>query len=267
MGAVGGIRYEASQSFHAGADIDAFRIREDGITLANLQRCDGRVSADYQEPRFAFCLEAACTGRVKIDPFEHKVRIADKKCALTGEATSSRRAVRSPCVRHDERAFNVQLALTAVVKQAEGSVAALLNLCNDKASADGVNGAGWNGDDFTDRNSPPNNKVSDRPIVRRRSQLLRRHLLLQAKGYFGARSSAQDVPRFSLSIRQTHRLCMHIVGMHLNRKRLAREQQFEKERWGGRRFAGPFVPDFSGRKPVISCPVPRHEVEDAPRPS
>jgi hypothetical protein len=47
MGTVRGIRYQASQPFRSGADIDAFRMREDGIALGKVEGSDGRVSAEY----------------------------------------------------------------------------------------------------------------------------------------------------------------------------------------------------------------------------
>ena len=72
----------------------------------------------------------------------------------------------------------VQFALPAIVEQAECRVAALLNFCEHDAGADGVDGAGRDVDDITFGNRSPVNEFGDRTVLDRRTQLLRRYLVL-----------------------------------------------------------------------------------------
>ena len=78
--------------------------------------------------------------------------------------------------------------------------------------------------------APPHDKVRDRAVVDGFAQLLRSHALLQAEGDLGLGSGTQDVPGLGFAVRQSDRLRIRIVGMDLDGKRLAREQQLEQER-------------------------------------
>jgi len=83
----------------------------------------------------------------KIDPLKHKMRVGDEHRSGGGE--TSWRALNSnrPGIGNRDGAVFVQFALPAVIEQPEGRVAALLNLGQHDAGADGVDRAGRNEDD------------------------------------------------------------------------------------------------------------------------
>ncbi|UGY18985.1 hypothetical protein [Bradyrhizobium septentrionale] len=58
----------------------------------------------------------------------------------------------------------MQFTRSVIVEQAERGVAALLKFGQHNAGAEGVNGAGGNGDDIAFRNWTPLNQVDDRAI-------------------------------------------------------------------------------------------------------
>src|SRR6185312_8376861 len=53
--------------------------------------------------------------------------------------------------------------------------------------------------------------------------------MIQSHGYLRTRTCGQDIPCLALAVRQTDRAREHIIRMHLNRERRAREDQLEKQ--------------------------------------
>src|SRR5258705_10935076 len=92
----------------------------------------------------------------------------DKNRPLNGQTDRIRWGPKRPGVGNGDAIVDVQFTLSAVVEQAECRVAALLNLAEHDAGAEGVNGAGRNEDDIAFRNRTPLNQINDRAIRNRR---------------------------------------------------------------------------------------------------
>ena len=110
----------------------------------------------------------------------------------------------------------MQFALSAVVEKPERRVAALLDLGQDDARADGVDGAGGNKDDVAFRDPMPLNQFNDRVGLDRGTQFLWRDTPLQPDADLRVRFRGQDVPCFGLAVRDPDRVRKGIVGMDLN---------------------------------------------------
>src|SRR5665647_1347384 len=118
----------------------------------------------------------------------------------------------------------MQFAPPAIVEQAECRVAALLNLGEYDAGADGVDRAGRDEDDVAFGDGAPLGEMGDRAVPDRRAQLLRREAVLQSERDSRAGDGREDVPGFRLAVRQADRACEFIVRMNLDRQWLAGEQ-------------------------------------------
>src|SRR3981081_743830 len=99
----------------------------------------------------------------------------DEKGSGSGEAGWIARRSKRPGVGHGDAVVFVQFARTAIVEQAEGRVAMLLNFGEHDAGADGVDGAGRDENDVAWRRRAPINQIDDRTIPDRRPQFLRRY--------------------------------------------------------------------------------------------
>jgi hypothetical protein len=56
-------------------DFEAFRVRENGVALANVERSGNRIPLEGEKPCLPFGFEAPYFGRCQIDPLEHEVGI------------------------------------------------------------------------------------------------------------------------------------------------------------------------------------------------
>ena len=74
----------------------------------------------------------------------------------------------------------------------------------------------------------------------------------------------QDVPRLGLAARFADRAGEGVSRMHLDRQRLAREKQFEEQRWLVGRGIPPFVPDLANLAVCSAGLAPRPEIGAAP---
>ena len=189
-----------------------------------------RTTAQNEKPGLSLRLETPSGVWRQIDPLEHEVGAGDEKCPFVGEPVRSYLKMGRSGVRHRDCAFDVKLTLPTVIEQAEGCVAALLDLGNDEPRADRVNRPGGHVDDVVRRHGLPYDKIRDRAVVHGLAQLLLSQPPIEAQGDLGSRSRAEDVPGFGLAVRQSHRLRIRVVWMNLDGKWLAREQQLEQER-------------------------------------
>ena len=124
----------------------------------------------------------------------------------------------------------MKLTFPTEIEQTECRVASLLEFRNDETRANRVNRSCGHENDIVRRHSAPHDKIGDRAIVDGLTQLLRRQTSTKAEGNLGFRSGAQNIPGFGLAPWQAHRVRERIVGVDLDRKWLAREQQLEQER-------------------------------------
>src|ERR1700730_3416222 len=104
----------------------------------------------------------------------------DEKGSGSGEAGWIARRSKRPGVGHRDAIVFVQFARTAIVEQAEGRVAMLLNFGEHDTGADGMDGAGGNEDDVAWRNAAPVHQFDDRTIPDRGPQFLRRYPVFQS---------------------------------------------------------------------------------------
>ena len=88
--------------------------------------------------------------------------------------------------------------------------------------------------------------------------------MIQSHGYFRTRTCGQDIPCLALAVRQTDRAREHIIRMHLNRERRAREDQLEKQGRARSLRVGAFEPSLTYRGVGIVVDVPGPQVRATP---
>jgi hypothetical protein len=126
--------------------------------------------------------------------------------------------------------INVKLTIAAMVEQAEGGIAALLDLRDHETRTDGVDSAGWHHHRVTGHHGAPCHELGNRTVVDGLTQSRRRHGLLQAEGNGCAGPGTEDVPGFAFAVRQTYRLRKDIIWMHLNGQGLTCQQDLQEQR-------------------------------------
>src|SRR5487761_231877 len=88
--------------------------------------------------------------------------------------------------------------------------------------------------------------------------------MLQSHGNLRARTGRENVPRLTLAVRQADRTREHIIRMHLNRERRAREDQLEKQGRAVSLRVGALEPNFAHRSAGIVMSVPGPQVRATP---
>src|SRR5512146_1255485 len=88
--------------------------------------------------------------------------------------------------------------------------------------------------------------------------------MLQPHGDLRARTGEEDIPRLTLAVRQTDRAREHIVRMHLNRERRAREDELDEQGGAGSRHVGALEPNLAHRGAGIVIDVPGPQVRATP---
>ena len=88
--------------------------------------------------------------------------------------------------------------------------------------------------------------------------------MLQPHGYLRTRTGGKDIPCLVLAMRQTYRAREHIIRMHLNRERRAREDQLEKQGRARGVRAGALEPNLAYGCAGIVMDVPGPQVRATP---
>ena len=233
--------------------------------VVNVERSGASAAAENEKPGLSVRFQAPGGVWRQIDLFEHEMRIGNEKRPFVGEPVRLHLEIGRSGVRNRHCVFDMKFTLPAVIEQTKRRVAALLDFRNDEPRANRVDRPGGHEDDVARRHGPPHDKIRDRAVVDRLTQLLRSHALLQAERDLGFGSSTQDVPGFGFAVRQAHRMRKRIVRMNLDGKRLAREQQLEQERRICGRLTGSLVPDFADRAAVMARVAPRTQICNTPR--
>src|SRR4051812_17504432 len=128
----------------------------------------------------------------------------DQGCSSCGEASWTELGLNRPGVGNGDGAFFMQFALPAIVKQAECRVAALLNLGEYDTGANGVDRAGGDEDDVAFCDGTPLREGGNRAGPDRCAQSLWREAPLQSQRNPRAWACCENVPGFSLAVRQAN---------------------------------------------------------------
>ena len=168
--------------------------------------------------------------RRKLETLEHEVAgwqpARFLRLSACAEAVGVRPDRRSrPQWRHQRGSL-----VSAVIEEPKCRITSLLNLRDDQSRADSMDRPGGH-ESAVARAHQRAIELVRRSSHRRmtRSQLRRSQSMLQSHGYLRIRSGGEDIPCLALAVCQTDRACEHIIRMHLNRERLAREDQLEKQ--------------------------------------
>src|SRR5579864_3210537 len=140
----------------------------------------------------------------------------DENRPFIGEAGRIGRKSKRPRVGDGDPIVDVQFTRSVIVEQAECGVAALLNLGQYDAAAEGVDGAGRDEDNIALRNLTPLNQFDDRAARDRCPQFLWRYPALQTNTNLRAWFRRDDVPGFALAVRHAHCAREGIVRMDLD---------------------------------------------------
>ena len=159
--------------------------------------------------------------------------------------------------------FDMQFALPAMIEQAIGRVAALLDLGDDQPAANGMDRARRHEDGLAGLDVAPGDQILDRAVDRRGAQVAQVDLLLQAECYPRLIVRSQNIPGFRLAIRQPRRLRSRVTRVDLDGQRSSREDELEQQ--GRALLAGVATePDLSDRSIVLVGSGPGREVGTSP---
>src|SRR5579885_1740301 len=88
--------------------------------------------------------------------------------------------------------------------------------------------------------------------------------MLQPHGYLRTRTGGEDMPRLALAVCQTDRAREHIIRMHLDRERRAREDQLQKQGRARRLCVGALEPNLAYAAVGIVMDAPGTQVRATP---
>ena len=123
-------------------NVDAIRLRENGIACRNVERAGASAAADNQKPGLLFRFQAPSGVWRQIDPLEREVRVRDQKRPRVGKPCRRDAKIGGAGVRHRKCVVDVKLTLAAVIEKTKCRVAALLDFRNHKTCADRVDRSG-----------------------------------------------------------------------------------------------------------------------------
>ena len=211
----------------AGADVDAVGLRENGVTHGHVERSGASAAAENEKPGLAVRFQAPGGAWRQNDLFEHEMRIGNEKSPFVVDPVRLHQEIGRSGVGNRQCVLDMKFT-PAVIEQTKRRIAALLDFRNHEPCSNRVYGPGGHEDNVVWRYGTPHDKIRDRAVVDRLTQLLGSHPLFQAERQLGFGGSTQDVPGFRFSPWQAHRMRKRIVRVNLDRKRLAREQQLEQ---------------------------------------
>ena len=107
---------------------------------------------------------------------------------------------------------------SAVVINAVGNIAGLLNFCNYKACTDGVNGTGFNEENVTGFDINTMQFITQRVVLDGLAEFLCGNFMLKAVVKPCTGLSFHHIPHFCFSVLIFMCLCISIIGMNLNRQ-------------------------------------------------
>ena len=119
-----------------------------------------------------------------------------------------------------DRVVGMQRSLSAVVEQAEGCLASLLDLDGNDSSAHRMDRTGRDENCLAIFDAAPLDQFGNGARLDRRPQFARAQPALQSQRYPGIGGCRENVPGLALPVRQTDRLRVGIAGMNLDRQRL-----------------------------------------------
>ncbi len=228
------VSYEANDAFITYLELNTLRLGEYRFAPDNVEKSRACAPREDQKPCLPARIQAPDTVRLQLEALEYEVRIGGEQCSPIVEASRQDLSAGRCSLRHSESVINMKLPMAAVVEKAKCGVASLLNLRDHQSRTDGVDRAGRHEYSVASRDRAPGNEVSYGAIVDGQAQLPRRQGMLQTEGNGCAKLSTKYVPRFRLAVRQTDRLREGVAGMHLNRQRLAGQQDLKQQRGFGR---------------------------------
>ena len=253
------IGQQAFQAIGSNLDAGALRIQEHRFAGECIHQSEPGVAFKHKEPRLVPGMKLPVRFRQKVDPLKYEMRTGDEKGSGIGEAPLNGLAFSRSCMCGRHGVACVKFTLPAVVEKAEGGVASLLDLGDDKSGPDGVDRTGGHENGIVLLNEVPLNQVYNRAVLDGRPQLGGSELPLQSDSNFGAGRCGKNIPSLGLSVRQANRLREGIVGVNLDGQRFLCKQQLEQQCGGWSGQAGTLKPQLTDRFAVAlkSVPGPR----------
>ena len=166
------VSHEAHHADIARVNVEAVRLREQGITHGDLARIGDTSTADNEKPGFSFGIQTPGGIWSEIDPFEFKVRAGNKKGSLRGQLPRPHLTIGRSGVRHHRGIFYVKFTLGRN-RKTECHVAPLLEFRNDETRAYGVNRSCRDKNHVARQHPAPYDEIGDRAVFGGLTQLLR----------------------------------------------------------------------------------------------
>jgi hypothetical protein len=166
------VRDKTAEALAAGTNIDAIRLRENGVADCHIESISMRAAAHGKKPCLAVSLKAPGRAWSEVNAFESKMRIRCQQRSRVGPLCRYNANIGRPCVCHSKCFVDMKFTSTAMVEETKCYIAALLDFRDYKAGADGVNRSCGDQGRVADMHQLPRHKIGDRAVFYSLAELL-----------------------------------------------------------------------------------------------
>ena len=136
-------------------NVDAVRLRKNGIARANIERSRHGSAAENEKPSLAFRLQTPRGIWRKIELFEDEIWTGNQNRPFWGEPVLVHLKFSRSGIRDRDGIFNMKYTLATVIEYTECHITALLEFRDDEARANCVNRSSGNENDVARRYGLP----------------------------------------------------------------------------------------------------------------